>query len=256
MIGGMGVVGVFSLMPKVPVKLGKKVLEEALRVQKNPSVPMGVRLSKEPTKKGLAKIALQQPDFSEEEVEDKGVVEALTEAGEFGESGLSTVAFGSGLASLLRMKGAAGLATKAGRGAGLATVALQGVDLARTLTDDDYREEVKASLEGMDGVDAFQQGVTRLPSMLNALQEVNLETAEQFQDVEDQELNTDRKFQELKMKRKARQEETNRINEDQRRALEAPSAEEKIRMAKLEDEMEKQNARNMVRSYLEGQGLV
>jgi hypothetical protein len=59
-------------MPKVPVKLGKKVLEEALRVQKNPSVPMGVRLSKEPTKKGLAKIALQQPDFSEEEVEDKG----------------------------------------------------------------------------------------------------------------------------------------------------------------------------------------
>jgi trehalose-6-phosphate synthase len=60
----------------------------------------------------------------------------------------------------------------------------------------------------------------------------------------------------MRLRKKARQQETERVNEEQRRALEAPSAAEKVRMAKLEDEMEKQNARNMVRSYLEEQGLV
>lgn len=255
-IGGWGGVGVFRFMPKVPINLAKEVLDQSRRVHLSPEQAAKMSFGKEPMKKAANAVALQTPDLSEEEVKARGVVEALTETGEFGESGLSNVAFASGLASLLKMKGAAGVAAKAGRGAGVATVALNGVDLVRTLTDDDYREEVKASLEGMDGMDAFQQGMTRLPSTLNALQSVNLETAEKFQEVENEEMNTDRKYYEMRKRKKAKEEETRRINEEQRRALEPPSAAEKIRMAKLEDQMEQENARNMVRSYLEGQGLV
>ena len=247
-------------MPKVPVKLAKKVLDQSRQVHLSPEQAARFELMKQPMKKAAAGAVLKQPDLSEEEVEQAGVVEALAEAGELGESGASTLAMGAGLASLLKVKGAVELAGKAGRGAGIATVALNGVDLARTLVDDDYREEVKASLEGMDGdlfsVDAFQQGLTRAPSMVTALQSVNMETADQFEGIEEQDARTDRQLYEMRLRKKARQQETERVNEGQRRALEAPSAAEKVRMAKLEDEMEKQNARNMVRSYLEEQGLV
>jgi hypothetical protein len=245
-----------GVMPKVPVKLAKKVLDQSRQVRLSPEQAAQFELAKEPMKKAAAGVVLKQPDLSEEEVDQAGVVEALAEAGELGESGASTLAMGAGLASLLKVKGAAGLAGKAGRAAGVATVALNAVDLARTLVDDDYREEVKASLEGMDGWDGFQQGLTRAPSLVTALQSVNEETADQFEGIEEQDARTDRQLYEMRLRKKARQQETERVNEEQRRALEAPSAEEKIRMAKLEDEMEKQNARNMVRSYLEEQGLV
>ena len=228
-------------MPKVPIELAKKVLSVP-----KPSLPRTIFLSSEeaardaflkiPMKDATEKALLKIPDLSEEEVEKRSVMESLAEAGEFGESGASNLAFGSGLASLAKVKGAAGLAGKAGTAAGVATLALNGVDLVRTLTDDDYREEVKTSLEGMDGWDGFQQGLTRLPSTVNALQSVNLDTADQFQQIEDQDANTDRQLFEMRKRKKARQAETNKINEDQRRALENPGAEEKTRIAKMEEQ--------------------
>ena len=247
-------------MPKVPVKLAKKVLDQSRQVHLSPEQAARFDLAKEPMKKAAAKAAFHQPDSSDEQVEAKGRAEELAETGETLESGASTMAFGAGLASLLKVKGAADLAGKAGTRSAQIIVALNALDLGRTLVDEDYRQEVKESLEGMDGgafsFDALAQGSTRMPSLVTALQSVNMETADQFEGIEEQDARTDRQLHEMRMRKKARQQETDRVNEGQRRALEAPSAEEKIRMAKLEDEMEKQNARNMVRSYLEEQGLV
>ena len=57
-------------------------------------------------------------------------------------------------------------------------------------------------------------------------------------------------------RRALRAEAARQLEEESRRALDAPSAAEKVRMAQIEDRMEQENARGMVRSYLEGQGLV
>lgn len=210
-------------------------------------------------KKGSSKTVLGSPDLSSEKI-DQGVMEKVVESGEFGESAASTVAFGAGLASLAKVKGAASLSVKFGRGAGYAMAALQGVDLARTIGDPDYRDKAKESLEKMDqgkfSVDAFQQGLTRLPSTLSALDSTNKETAAQFDGIEEQDARTDMQLHEMRLRKKERKRETDRINEDQRKALDQTSAEEKTRMAAFDLENDRASGMSLVRSYLERNGLV